>query len=611
MESISNRTDGPGRIRPVVPPSAKPIASEVAKAEFEATDADRNGLVTRDELLQSQAKGAASSQNAAQLNSAFDKLSISKEGVTGLTEAEFAQLLGDDTADYRFQRPEADTGKTWGDPSFTRPLNYGHDAKDGAVITLHPTGVPVWADNGKAISADQFANMPKFQQNEILKLVPSDQVAEFTSAMDKGNAASAKTEPPESAKAALKQEQDWGLKHQEAAAAYQTMAERFQTLVKTQGAEKVVADPVPPPFDPSMMQFKPNMSSPSMMFFNHRESLYPHQLGADWREIQRAPEGLKLDAAAPANFKIGAEHENMGNHAAELGVRLTNNGSEPLTVKLSDFRFMDEPYGYSDGDRFSTLLDERLDKNGTATVTIPPGESLNLPMVRTPDKSAMGEDSKKNAIGAYEFKAEVVSGNKTDLAVKEIARFDKPANPNEVIEDPWQSAAVGGERPHLTIYNDNGKRTGLPEIYKTHQEFVGPELFSELMTVPKGASFKVDAHNYGPASTDDFAGRDRGYAYHVDHVARFTLPDGLPKAFRFKGEGTNPQLSQERLKTPDGEKVTLGGKTPSVEIPAEYLLDHQPNPWLTRTGDGPDAVYEMRISIPNGSNGLVEVEPIY
>lgn len=586
---------GSGPLHPPLPARIAPTP-EAVRQEFAATDANRDGVLTSDEVIRRQQSASTFGRDLSALDTAMRRVGHGQDGVTALTEAEFERLLADDAADYRFTRPEPDTAQTWGDSHFTRDLNYGHESVDGSPVALHPSGVPVWADNGKAISADQFANMPTFQQDKILAMLPADRVAEFQQAMAGGDAAKARTEPPDDMKPAIERERNWGQKLEAAIEKYRALSERYDDLVKTHGVDRILADPVPAPVDPQMMSFRPNPDAERMFFFNHRESLFPHQLGSDWREIQRLSEGLKLESSAPAKFKVGAEHQNLGDYPAELGARFVNNGTEPITLELSGLRYMDEPYGKGQSTMLAT---DMLD--GKRTITIPPGGSVDVPVQRV--------DPPK--IGAYDFDVAVVSGPRGDLAVKEIARFDKPEEPGEVIQDPWQAKGLMGELPTLPIYNDpDTGRTGLPDMLKTHQEYVGPsELVSDVMTVPKGQRFKVDIHNYGPPSSDDFAGRDRGYAYHADHVARFTLPDGEPKAFRFSGDGALPQINQERLKDKDGNPVSLS-QGESFEMSLAEMLAHEP-PLVTKTGEGADAVYEMRLSIPNGSNGLIEVEPLY
>ncbi|MEB3198584.1 MAG: hypothetical protein VKP62_15410 [Candidatus Sericytochromatia bacterium] len=94
-------------------------------------------------------------------------------------------------------RPAPDTGKTWGGPDSKVELNFGHrpDAQ-GRLYKLDPSGVPVWAANGKAITADQWANMPKFQQEAIAAQVPEAQRAGFLAEMATGVASRAfRTKP--------------------------------------------------------------------------------------------------------------------------------------------------------------------------------------------------------------------------------------------------------------------------------------------------------------------------------------------------------------------------------------------------------------------------------
>ena len=60
-----------------------------------------------------------------------------------------------------------DEGKTWGGPSSTQPLNFGHPTKNGKLFEMDPSGIPVWASSGKALTADQYAAMPDFQKKQI------------------------------------------------------------------------------------------------------------------------------------------------------------------------------------------------------------------------------------------------------------------------------------------------------------------------------------------------------------------------------------------------------------------------------------------------------------
>ncbi|MEB3220865.1 MAG: hypothetical protein VKS61_02190 [Candidatus Sericytochromatia bacterium] len=94
-------------------------------------------------------------------------------------------------------RPAGDTGKTWGGPDSTVELNFGHkpDAQ-GKLYKLDASGVPVWGASGKAITADQWANMPKFQQEAIAALVPENARAGFLQEMATGDASKARREQP-------------------------------------------------------------------------------------------------------------------------------------------------------------------------------------------------------------------------------------------------------------------------------------------------------------------------------------------------------------------------------------------------------------------------------
>jgi hypothetical protein len=95
-------------------------------------------------------------------------------------------------------RPAADTGKTWGGPDSTTELNFGHkpDAQ-GRLYKVDPSGVPVWGASGKAITPDQWANMPKFQQDAIAATVPEVGRAALLQEMAKGDAKQAWREKPQ------------------------------------------------------------------------------------------------------------------------------------------------------------------------------------------------------------------------------------------------------------------------------------------------------------------------------------------------------------------------------------------------------------------------------
>lgn len=96
--------------------------------------------------------------------------------------------------------PPPDTGKTWGGPTSKVDLNFGHQPgvdQEGrpALLKLHPSGVPVWAETDTALTPDQWVNMPKFQQEKILALLPVAWQATWKAQMDKGDAKKAQTQP--------------------------------------------------------------------------------------------------------------------------------------------------------------------------------------------------------------------------------------------------------------------------------------------------------------------------------------------------------------------------------------------------------------------------------
>lgn len=96
--------------------------------------------------------------------------------------------------------PPPDTGKTWGGPTSQVDLNFGHQPgvdEQGrpALLKLHPSGVPVWAETETALTPDQWVNMPKFQQEKILSLLPVAWQPAFKAQMDKGDAKKAQTQP--------------------------------------------------------------------------------------------------------------------------------------------------------------------------------------------------------------------------------------------------------------------------------------------------------------------------------------------------------------------------------------------------------------------------------
>jgi hypothetical protein len=76
-------------------------------------------------------------------------------------------------------------------------LNFGHkpDAQ-GKLYKLDASGVPVWGASGKAITADQWANMPKFQQEAVAAMVPESARAAFLQEMATGDAGKARREKP-------------------------------------------------------------------------------------------------------------------------------------------------------------------------------------------------------------------------------------------------------------------------------------------------------------------------------------------------------------------------------------------------------------------------------
>ncbi|HEY9854605.1 MAG TPA: hypothetical protein V6D05_02620 [Stenomitos sp.] len=96
--------------------------------------------------------------------------------------------------------PPPDTGKTWGGPTSKVDLNFGHhpgvdDQGQSVLIKLHPSGVPVWAETDTAVTPDQWVNMPKFQQEKILSLLPLAWKDSFKAQMDKGDPKKAQTQP--------------------------------------------------------------------------------------------------------------------------------------------------------------------------------------------------------------------------------------------------------------------------------------------------------------------------------------------------------------------------------------------------------------------------------
>jgi len=106
-----------------------------------------------------------------------------------------------------------DSGKTWGGPDSKQPLNFGHPARNGKLIEMDPSGIPVWASSGKALTADQYAAMPEFQKKQIRDEVaayacrpgvPADRrlLDAFDAAMQGGAAARVTTAAPSPAASA-------------------------------------------------------------------------------------------------------------------------------------------------------------------------------------------------------------------------------------------------------------------------------------------------------------------------------------------------------------------------------------------------------------------------
>lgn len=96
--------------------------------------------------------------------------------------------------------PAPDAGKTWGSPASKVDLNFGHhpgvdEQGRPVLIKLHPSGVPVWAETDTAVTPDQWVNMPKFQQEKILSLLPLAWKDLFKAQMDKGDPKKAQTQP--------------------------------------------------------------------------------------------------------------------------------------------------------------------------------------------------------------------------------------------------------------------------------------------------------------------------------------------------------------------------------------------------------------------------------
>lgn len=96
--------------------------------------------------------------------------------------------------------PPKDTGKTWSGPESKRDLNFGHHPKvddngQSALLSLHSAGVIVWSDTETALTPDQWVNMPKFQQENLLQMLPAVQRAAFQQRMDKGDGRKSHTQP--------------------------------------------------------------------------------------------------------------------------------------------------------------------------------------------------------------------------------------------------------------------------------------------------------------------------------------------------------------------------------------------------------------------------------
>lgn len=362
----------------------------------------------------------------------------------------------------------------------------------------------------------------------------------------------------------------------------------------------VIADPVGGPTDPRRLRFTPDPTAPRFVFFNLRETFFPYQLGGGWREIQRTGAGERLGDGAPACLTMAASHANEGGYPAQVALRLTNVGSQPLHLELGGFRLRDETYG---GWAKRDPLDPVLATGGKKDLAIAPGQTVDLPMLRI----------HHGGVGSYSVDAQILAGPPADLVIKEIARFEGAAHGALEVGDPWDHLELQGLQPRMPIYIDQGTRVGLPSLFKTHQEFVGQRVLSDSVAVTRGSSLRIQGHNFGETTADDFPLRDRGYAYHVDHVARFTLPDGLPRAFRFKAlnGGVAPQLNQQPLTGPNGKRIQLDAEHPIVEVPTTHLLAARPTPWLKITGTGSTAHYELAVSFPNGSSTYLEIEPVY
>jgi hypothetical protein len=94
-------------------------------------------------------------------------------------------------------KPAADAGKTWGNPTYKRDLNFGHEqGTDGHLLTATPTGQVLWGDSHTALTSDQWANMPPFQHAEVLARLPAEHRAAFELTMAGGMGTKAHAEPP-------------------------------------------------------------------------------------------------------------------------------------------------------------------------------------------------------------------------------------------------------------------------------------------------------------------------------------------------------------------------------------------------------------------------------
>ncbi len=101
-------------------------------------------------------------------------------------------------AEAALRAPTPDDAKTWGGPDSSRDLNFGHKAgADGKLLRRDASGVLVWADNGRALTPAQWANMPAAQQKKLLALYPdAAEGARATAALAGGDAAAARRPKP-------------------------------------------------------------------------------------------------------------------------------------------------------------------------------------------------------------------------------------------------------------------------------------------------------------------------------------------------------------------------------------------------------------------------------